>query len=84
MQFLAELEARERENAGIPKLKVQCNKVFGYFLEVSRANLDKVPDHYVRKQTLVNAERFITQELKEFETRVLGADEKRKTEGATL
>ena len=83
-EFLAELEAREREKTGIAKLKVRYNKVFGYFLEVSRANADKVPEHYLRKQTLVNAERFITEELKEFETRVLGADEKRKTEELKL
>lgn len=83
-EFLSELEERERVKTGIPKLKVRYNKVFGYFLEVSRANADKVPDHYLRKQTLVNAERFITEELKTFETRVLGADEKRKTEELRL
>lgn len=83
-EFLSELEVRERENTGIPKLKVRFNKVFGYFLEVSRANADRVPKHYVRKQTLVNAERFITEELKNFEVRVLSADEKRKAEELRL
>ncbi len=75
--MLAEMEARERERTGIPSLKVRYNRVFGYYLEVSRANLEKVPDDYVRKQTLVNAERFITPELKEFEARVLRAEEGR-------
>jgi len=71
------LEAKERERSGIAKLKIGFNKVFGYYLEVSRAQLENVPDDYIRKQTLVNAERFITPELKEFENKVLGAQEKR-------
>ncbi|MEJ2032878.1 MAG: DNA mismatch repair protein MutS, partial [Deltaproteobacteria bacterium] len=71
------LEASERERTGIANLKVGYNKVFGYYLEVSRGQLKNVPDTYIRKQTLVNAERFITPELKEFETKVLGAQEKR-------
>ncbi len=71
------LEAKEREATGIPKLKIGFNRVFGYFLEVSKAQASKVPDHYIRKQTLVNAERYITPELKEFEQKVLGAEEKR-------
>ena len=71
------LEAQEREVTGIPKLKIGFNRVFGYFLEVSRAQAAKVPEHYIRKQTLVNAERYITPELKEFEQKVLGAEEKR-------
>ena len=71
------LESQERERTGIAKLKIGFNKVFGYFLEVSRAQQDKVPEHYIRKQTLANAERFITPELKEFEAKVLGAEEKR-------
>ncbi|PID76664.1 MAG: DNA mismatch repair protein MutS [Deltaproteobacteria bacterium] len=71
------LENQEREATGIAKLKIGFNKVFGYFIEVSKVNLDKVPEHYIRKQTLVNAERFITPELKEFEAKVLGAEEKR-------
>ena len=74
--FIAGLEAQERERTGINSLKVRFNKVFGYFIEVSNANLHKVPDEYIRKQTLVNAERFITPELKEFEEAVLGAEEK--------
>ncbi len=76
--FLAELEQRERARTGIGNLKVRFNKVFGYYLEVTRANLDAVPADYVRKQTLVGAERFITDELKRFEERVLSADEKRR------
>ncbi|MGM0451907.1 MAG: DNA mismatch repair protein MutS [Thermodesulfobacteriota bacterium] len=73
--FLAELEAGEREKTGINTLKVRYNRVFGYYIEVSKANTAAVPEHYVRKQTLVNAERYITDELKSFETRVLGAQE---------
>ncbi|MBB5346942.1 DNA mismatch repair protein MutS [Desulfoprunum benzoelyticum] len=76
-QLILSLEAKEREQSGVPKLKIGFNKVFGYYIEVSRVNLDKVPDHYIRKQTLVNAERFITPELKEFEGKVLGAEERR-------
>ena len=71
------LENEEREKTGIAKLKIGYNKVFGYYIEVSNAHLDKVPEHYLRKQTLVNAERFITPELKEFESRVLTAQERR-------
>ncbi|MEZ5331485.1 MAG: DNA mismatch repair protein MutS [Thermoanaerobaculia bacterium] len=70
------LEAREREATGIGSLKVRFNKVFGYYLEVTKANLESVPERYVRKQTLVNAERFITPELKELEERILGAEER--------
>ena len=75
-QWLAEYQASEQERAGIKTLKVRHNKVFGYYIEVSRAQSDNVPEHYVRKQTLVNAERFITPELKEYEGRVLGAQER--------
>ena len=75
-QLIARLEQSEREATGIAKLKVGYNRVFGYFLEVSKIQADKVPDHYIRKQTLVNAERFITPELKEFEDKVLGAQER--------
>ena len=75
---ITRLETRERESTGITSLKVKRNKVFGYFIEVTRAHLHKVPDRYLRKQTLTNAERYITPELKELEERVLGADEKRK------
>ncbi len=76
-KLILELEAQEREATGIAKLKIGFNKVFGYFLEVSKINADKVPEHYIRKQTLVNAERFITPELKEFETKVLTAQDRR-------
>ena len=75
---IAAIEHREREATGIASLKVKHNRVFGYFLEVTQANLGKVPDEWHRKQTLANAERYITPELKEFEEKVLGADEKRK------
>jgi DNA mismatch repair protein MutS len=81
--WIARLEASERSKTGINSLKVRYNKVFGYYLEVSRANLHLVPPDYIRKQTLVNAERFITADLKEYESRVLGAEEsrlKRETE----
>ncbi len=73
--FIASLQARERERTGIGSLKVGFNKVFGYYLEVTKANLDKVPDDYIRKQTLSNAERYFTPELKEWEEKVLGAEE---------
>ncbi len=73
---LLELEKREREATGINSLKVSFNSVFGYYLEVTKANLSRVPAHYVRKQTTANGERYITQELKEFETKILGAEER--------
>lgn len=74
-QWIADLEPRERKCTGIQNLKVGYNKVFGYYLEVSKSNLAHVPDHYIRKQTLVNAERYVTPELKEYETVVLNAEE---------
>ncbi|MEE8348393.1 MAG: DNA mismatch repair protein MutS [Acidobacteriota bacterium] len=74
--FIAGLETQEREQTGISSLKVKYNRVFGYFIEVTRAHLDSVPDHYTRKQTLVGSERFITPELKEYEEKVLTAQEK--------
>ncbi len=77
--YLAGLENRERQTTGIGSLKVRFNKVFGYYIEVSKAHSDSVPAHYVRKQTLVNAERYITEELKEFETKVLNAEQERAT-----
>ena len=61
---------------GISSLKVRFNSVFGYYIEVTRANLDKVPAHYIRKQTIANGERFITPELKEMEGKILGAEER--------
>ncbi len=70
------VEARERERTGIKNLKVKYNKVFGYYIEISKSNLDRVPDDYVRKQTTVGGERFITPELKEIESTVLGATER--------
>ncbi len=73
---LLELEARERTRTGIPTLKIGYNNVFGYYIEVSRAHLNRVPSDYVRKQTLKNAERFITDELKQLEDRILGAEER--------
>lgn len=75
--WIIRLESQERARTGINSLKVRYNKVFGYYLEVSRANIDRVPPDYIRKQTLVNAERFITADLKEYETRVLHAEEAR-------
>ncbi len=74
--FLAELEAGEKTKTGISSLKVRYNQVFGYYIEVTRANLHLVPSSYQRKQTLVNAERFITPELKEYEEKILSAEEK--------
>ncbi|CAM2065358.1 DNA mismatch repair protein MutS [Sulfidibacter corallicola] len=74
--ILAQIETREREATGIPKLKVQYNKVFGYYIEVSKIHTAKVPEHYIRKQTLVNSERYITGELKEYESKILNAEEK--------
>ena len=74
--LLADIEAREKERTGIPKLRVSYNKVFGYFIEVTNSYLDLVPEDYIRKQTLTNCERFITQELKELEGKVLGAKER--------
>jgi DNA mismatch repair protein MutS len=75
-QWIAQLEQRERERTGIKSLKVKFNKVFGYYIEVTKANLDAVPSEYIRKQTLTNAERYITEELKEFESMILNAEEK--------
>jgi len=74
--FIAGVEAREKERTGIKNLKVAYNRVFGYYIEISKSNLDRVPDDYIRKQTLVGGERFITGELKELESRVLNARER--------
>jgi len=76
-KLILELENRERQSSGIAKLKVGYNKVFGYFIEIGKSHEAKVPDSYIRKQTLVNAERFITPELKAFEEKILGAEERR-------
>ena len=75
-QWLAALQARESERTGIPSLRIGYNRVFGYYLEVSKAHLNKVPDAYMRKQTLANAERFITPELKEYEDQILNAQDR--------
>ena len=77
-EILSEIEERERERTGIPNLKIGFNKVFGYYIEVSKSYLSQVPDDYIRKQTLVGGERFITRELKELEEKILTADEKAK------
>ena len=74
--YIASLEAQERQRTGISSLKVKYNRVFGYFIEVTNAHLHAVPPDYVRKQTLVGAERFVTPELKEYEDKVLGAEER--------
>lgn len=75
-KWLSELEARERERTGIRTMKIKYNRVFGYSLEITNAFKDQVPDNYIRKQTLTNAERYITQELKELEDLILGAEDK--------
>ena len=74
--YIAAVEAKERERTGIKNLKVAYNRVFGYYIEISKSNLDRVPEEYIRKQTLVGGERFITQELKELESNILTAREK--------
>ena len=78
VELIRRLEERERESSGITSLKIRSNKVFGFYIEITRANLHRAPEHYIRKQTLTNAERYITPELKELEEKVLGADERRK------
>ncbi|MCS7228695.1 MAG: DNA mismatch repair protein MutS [Candidatus Kryptonium sp.] len=75
-ELIANLQQKERERTGIPSLKIDYNSVFGYYIEVTKPHLDKVPPDYIRKQTLVNAERFITPELKEYEEKILTAEEK--------
>ncbi len=77
-QWIYNIEKKERQRTGIQSLKVKYNSVFGYYIEVTKPNLHLVPEDYIRKQTLVNAERFITPELKEYEEKVLGAEEKIK------
>lgn len=74
--FLEAIEQRESETTGIPSLKVAFNNVFGYYIEVRNTHKDKVPETWIRKQTLVNAERYITEELKEYEAKILGAEER--------
>ncbi len=82
--FIAGLEADERQRTGINSLKVGFNKIYGYYIEVTKSNLHLVPDDYVRKQTLVNGERFMTPDLKEYETKVLGAEDRLKELEYTL
>jgi len=77
-EWLVDFERREKEATGISSLKVKYNNVHGYFIEVTLANIGRVPEHYTRKQTMANAERYITEELKELEKEVLGAEEKQK------
>jgi len=77
-KWIAELETGERMRTGISSLKIRYNNVFGYYIEVTKPNLSAVPAHYMRKQTLTNAERFITQELQEYETQVLNAEEEKE------
>ena len=77
--FLAKIQKRESERCGIPSLKISFNNVFGYYIEVRNTHKDKVPSDWIRKQTLVSAERYITEELKEYETKILGAEEKIQT-----
>ncbi len=74
--WIAAIQAKEIERTGIKSLKVRFNQVFGYFIEITKVNLDQVPAEYIRKQTMVNAERFITPELKEIEDKILGSEEK--------
>jgi len=75
--YLANIETRERKSSGIKSLKIKYNKVFGYYIEITKSNLHLVPENYIRKQTLVNAERYITPELKELEDKIINAEERR-------
>jgi DNA mismatch repair protein MutS len=77
--WIARLEEEERKLTGISSLKVSYNRVFGYYIEITKTHKDKVPEHYIRKQTLVNAERYISPQLKEYEAKVLGAEERIKS-----
>ncbi len=76
--WIARLEESEKKKTGIPSLKVRYNKVFGYYIDITKTHKDKVPDYYIRKQTLVNSERYISPQLKEYESKVLGAEERIK------
>src|SRR5205085_4887912 len=78
-KWLVDLEAREREATKIPSLKVRYNRVFGYYLEITSTHLRNVPAHYQRKQTMVGAERFFTEELKKFEEEILTASSRQKS-----
>ena len=74
-QWLIDLQKKEQDKNNIPSLKIKYNKVFGYYIEVTKAHGDKVPDYFIRKQTLVNAERYFTSELKDFEDTILSSNE---------
>jgi DNA mismatch repair protein MutS len=74
--FIARLEAQEKSRTGISSLKIRYNRVFGYYIEITKSNLGSIPDDYIRRQTLANAERFVTTELKEYEEKVLGAEDR--------
>jgi DNA mismatch repair protein MutS len=74
--FIARLEAQEKARTGISTLKIRYNRVFGYSIEITKSNLANVPSDYIRRQTLANAERFITEELKQYEEKVLGAEDR--------
>jgi DNA mismatch repair protein MutS len=75
-QWVAQLEAEEKAKTGINSLKVRFNQVFGYYIEVTKSNLSLIPDYFIRKQTLSNAERFFTPQLKEYESKILSAEER--------
>ena len=75
-KWMADMQIEEQKKTGIPKLKVGYNRVFGYYLEVTKTHVDKVPDYYIRKQTLTNSERYFTEDLKEYEEKILSAEEK--------
>ena len=83
-QYIASLQQRERDRTGITSLKVGFNRVFGYYLEVTNAHRDRVPADYDRRQTLAGAERYVTPELKEYEAKVLGAEERMGTRESEL
>ena len=74
--WIAELQKKEVEKTGIKSLKIKYNRVFGYYIDITNSNLHLVPDYFIRKQTLVNSERFIVPELKSWEEKILGADER--------
>jgi DNA mismatch repair protein MutS len=78
-EIISNIESKEREKTGISSLKVGYNKLYGYYIEVTKPNLHMVPEYYIRKQTLIGSERFITQELKEYETKVISSEERLKT-----
>src|SRR6185312_1745056 len=78
-RWLIDLENREREKTGIPSLKVRYNRVFGYYIEITQAHLKNAPAHYQRKQTMVGAERFFTDELKKFEEEILTSSARQKS-----